>query len=201
MENMRTALLLSGGMDSIAIAYWKKPEVAITIAYGQSAAQAEVRAAGAVCEALGIEHHIIEADLRALGSGDMAGRAASELAPVSEWWPFRNQMLVTLAAMKAVALNVNSLLIGTLRTDGMHADGTPDFLAAMNAVLACQEGAITLAAPAIELSGAQLIKASGVPPDVLGWAHSCHVANEACGMCRGCAKHYEVLEELGVDPY
>jgi len=151
MESMRTALLLSGGMDSIAIAYWKKPEVAITVAYGQCAAQAEVRAAGAVCEALGIEHHIIDADLRALGSGDMAGRAASELAPVSEWWPFRNQMLVTLAAMKAVALNVNTLLIGTLRTDGIHADGKPEFLAAMSAVLACQEGAIALAAPAIEL--------------------------------------------------
>lgn len=198
---MKTALLLSGGMDSIAIAYWKKPELAITVAYGQCAEQAEIRAAAAVCEALGIEHHIIESNLRALGSGDMAGGAASALAPVSEWWPFRNQMLVTLAAMKAVALNVSRLLIGTLRTDGVHADGTPKFLAAVNAVLACQEGAIALEAPAIELSGAELIKASGVPADVLAWAHSCHVANEACGLCRGCAKHYQVLEELGVDPY
>ncbi|WP_084152406.1 7-cyano-7-deazaguanine synthase [Burkholderia sp. A1] len=198
---MRTALLLSGGMDSIAIAYWKKPEVAITVAYGQRAAVAEVRAAAAVCDALGIEHHVIEADLSALGSGDMAGRAASDLAPVSEWWPFRNQMLVTLAAMKAVAINVNALLIGTLRTDGMHADGKPEFLAAMNAVLACQEGAISLAAPAIHLSGAELVQASGVPAEVLAWAHSCHVSNEACGMCRGCEKHYSVLKELGVEPY
>ncbi|MFP3801309.1 7-cyano-7-deazaguanine synthase [Paraburkholderia sp. SIMBA_027] len=198
---MRTALLLSGGMDSIAIAYWKKPEVAITIAYGQCASRAEVRAASAACEVLGIEHHVIEADLQALGSGDMAGRAASELAPVSEWWPFRNQMLVTLAAMKAVAIDVDKLLIGTLRTDGVHADGTTEFLAAMNAVLACQEGAIALEAPAIELSGAELVKVSGVPREVLAWAHSCHVANEACGICRGCAKHYSVLEELGVAPY
>jgi 7-cyano-7-deazaguanine synthase len=198
---MKTALLISGGMDSVAIAYWLRPEVGITVAYGQRAATAEVRAAAQVCEVLGIEHHVIEADLSALGSGDMAGKAPAELAPVSEWWPFRNQMLVTLAAMKASALGVNRLLIGTLRTDGVHADGKPEFLETMSAVLRCQEGEISLEAPAILLTGAELIKTSGVPSDVLAWAHSCHVANEGCGMCRGCRKHYETLEELGLEPY
>ncbi|KXU89792.1 7-cyano-7-deazaguanine synthase [Paraburkholderia monticola] len=198
---MKTALLLSGGMDSVAIAYWMRPEVGITVAYGQRAAEAEVRAAAAVCEALNIEHHVIDADLSALGSGDMAGSAPAALAPVSEWWPFRNQMLITLAAMKAVSLDVNRLLIGTLRTDGMHADGTQEFIAAINALLRCQEGAISLEAPAIGLTGPELITASGVPADLLAWAHSCHVANEACGMCRGCRKHYETLGELGFEPY
>lgn len=198
---MRTALLLSGGMDSTAIAYWLRPEVGITVAYGQRAAIAEVRAAAEVCRVLGIAHHVIEADLSALGSGDMAGTAPGSLAPVSEWWPFRNQMLVTLAAMKATAIDVSKILIGTLRTDGVHADGKPEFLQAMNAVLRCQEGAISLEAPAIHFSGAELIKASEVTPDVLSWAHSCHVANESCGMCRGCRKHYETLEELGLEPY
>jgi len=198
---MRTALLLSGGMDSIAIAYWKRPDIGVTIAYGQRAADAETRAAAAVCDTLGIEHHVITADLSALGSGDMAGIAPATLAPVSEWWPFRNQMLVTLAAMKMVALNVSTLMIGTLRTDGAHADGTPHFIEAMGRLLVCQEGAIRLEAPAISLSAAELIKTSTVPPDVLAWAHSCHVANEACGLCRGCRKHYETLQELGLDPY
>lgn len=198
---MRTALLLSGGMDSVAIAYWLRPEVGITVAYGQRAAQAEVRAAAEVCKALGIEHYVIEANLSALGSGDLAGTAPATLAPVSEWWPFRNQMLITLAAMKAVTLDVNKLLIGSLRTDGAHADGKLEFVSAMSAVLRCQEGEMTLEAPAIKLSGAELIKTSGVPTGLLAWAHSCHVANEACGMCRGCRKHYETLEELGFDPY
>lgn len=198
---MKTALLLSGGMDSIALAYWKRPEVCITVSYGQRAARAEARAAAAVCEALNIEHHVIEADLSALGSGDMAGQAPAELAPVSEWWPFRNQMLITLAAMKAVALNVSKLSIGTLRTDGVHADGKVEFIEAMNSLLRCQEGEITLDAPAIKLSGPELIKASGIPADLLAWSHSCHVANEACGLCRGCRKHYETLEELGLEPY
>ena len=96
---MKTALLLSGGMDSIAIAWWRRPELAITVDYGQRPALAELRAAASAAEAMGIEHLTVKADLSALGSGDMAGAEPLSLAPVTEWWPFRNQMLVTLAAI------------------------------------------------------------------------------------------------------
>jgi len=95
----RTAVLLSGGMDSVSVAYMRRPPVAITIDYGQLAAAGEVRAAAAVAEALGMRHEVVEVDLRPLGSGDMVGRTPLSVAPVTEWWPFRNQMLVTLAAM------------------------------------------------------------------------------------------------------
>jgi len=198
---MKAALLLSGGMDSIAIAYWLRPQCAITVDYGQKPAAAELRAASAVSTALGIDHHVIVADLSALGSGDMAGSAALSVAALSEWWPFRNQMLLTLGAMRAVALGVNRLLIGTLATDGGHADGRSEFVEAMDRVLRAQEGAISLEAPAINLTAAQLIRESGVPMEILAWAHSCHVSDYACGLCRGCRKHYETLAELGVEPY
>jgi len=201
MANLRTALLLSGGMDSIAIAFWKRPELAITIDYGQRAALAEIRAAEAVADDIGIELQIIRADLGHLGSGDMAGNQAANVAPVPEWWPFRNQMLITLAAMKAIPLGVERLLIGTLKTDRQHADGTPAFVHGMNEVLRMQEGAITIEAPAIELSASELVRTSGVSMDILAWAHSCHVGEHACGMCRGCRKHYETMAELGVGPY
>ncbi len=198
---MRAALLLSGGMDSIAIAYWRKPQLAVTIDYGQRPAQGEIRAAEAVAAALAIEHHVITANLSALGSGDMAGTDALKVAPVSEWWPFRNQMLVTLAAMKTIALGATSLLIGTLKTDKHHADGTPQFVDALRELLKMQEGGMILEAPAIRMSAPELIRASGVPMEVLAWAHSCHVGEYACGLCRGCRKHYETLKELGEAPY
>jgi len=188
-------------MDSIAIAYWRRPEAAITIDYGQRPAAAELRAATTVAQALAIEHHVVRADLSALGSGDMAGAEALSLAPVPEWWPFRNQMLITLGAMKAVAIGVDRLLIGTLRTDDVHADGRRAFLTAIDTVLRLQEGALTLEAPAIGLSAVELVRTSGTPMEILGWAHSCHVSDYACGLCRGCQKHYETLAELGVDPY
>ncbi len=197
----RTAILLSGGMDSTAIAYLHRPSVAFTINYGQLPAAGEIRAASAVADALKIEHEIIRVDLREIGSGDMAGQRALDVAPVPEWWPFRNQMLVTLAAMRAISLGVDSLLIGTVRGDDSHADGRHEFICAMDTVLKLQEGGLRLKAPAIELTASELIRLSRVPSELLSWAHSCHVSEYACGTCRGCQKHRITYETIGPTPY
>lgn len=193
---MRTALLLSGGMDSLSIAWWRRPDVAITLDYGQVAAPAEIEASRQVCRELDIEHHVLDVDCSALGSGDMAGAPASALAPATEWWPYRNQLLVTLAAMKAIGLGVRHLLIGTVASDDAHADGTRGFVDRLSALLAMQEGGMTLEAPAIELTTVGLIRVAGVPPPFLAWAHSCHRATVACGACRGCNKYFEVLHDI-----
>lgn len=197
----RTAILLSGGMDSTAVAYWRRPSLAITVDYGQVSAAGELRAAAAVADELGMEHEIIQADLQALGSGDLAGRAAIDIAPIPEWWPFRNQMLITLAAMRGVALDVTRLLIGTVKSDSSHGDGRCEFIAAMDNVLKLQEGGLRLEAPAKDLTAVELIHTSAIPREVLAWAHSCHVAEYACGVCRGCCKHYETYEALGIPGY
>ncbi len=198
---MSAALLLSGGMDSVAIAYWKRPEFAVTIDYGQLAAPAEVRAATAVCEMLGIAHRVVRANLAALGSGDMAGRPKIGVAPLSEWWPYRNQMVVTLAAMAVIPLGVTRLMIGTLGTDGEHVDGQPAFIERLDGLLRMQEGGMSLEAPAIGMSAAELVQRAGVPIDVLAWSHSCHRSDYACGECGGCRKHYRTMEAIGAGPY
>lgn len=198
---MKTALLLSGGMDSTAIAFWKRPAIAVTIDYGQLPAPAEIRASAAVCDALGIEHRVISVDLSEFGSGDMAGRPQLEVSSLTEWWPFRNQMLITIAAMAVLRDGVTELMIGTLRTDSGHVDGTPEFVESTNRLLSMQEGGMRLTAPAIELTATDLIKASKVPWPILGWAHSCHSSEYACGECGGCRKHYRTMEAMGVEPY
>lgn len=193
---MKTGLLLSGGMDSLCIAWWKRPEVAVTIDYGQLSADAEVAAATAICRQAGIEHHVISVDCRALGSGDMAGEPPSLHAPATDWWPYRNQLLVTLAAKRALALGVVHLLVGTVQSDGSHRDGTSEFIEALSRLLSVQEGGITVEAPAIHLSTVELVHLSGVTPGQLAWAHSCHKSNVACGNCRGCNKYFDVLKVL-----
>lgn len=198
---MRSALLLSGGMDSIAIAFWKRPDLTVTVDYGQVPARAELRAAASAAADLGIPNLVVRADLSALGSGDLAGRRELGIAPRPEWWPYRNQMLVTLAAMASIPHGVTRLLVGSLATDRHHADGRPEFVEALGALLALQEGGMTLEAPAIAMDAAQLVRESRVPPELLAWAHSCHVANEACGECGGCRKHYRTMAALGVAPY
>lgn len=191
---MTTAL--SGGMDSICLAVWKRPESAITIDYGQLAASAEIGAAAQICAELDIEHHVVRVDCRALGSGDMAGRSPDVLAPASDWWPYRNQLLITLAAMTAVSKGISRLLLGTVRSDNGHQDGTADFVRAISTALAIQEGGIIVDAPAIDMTTVELARTAGVPLALLSWAHSCHRSDVACGDCRGCNKYFDVLREL-----
>src|SRR3546814_5262780 len=188
-------LLLSGGMDSVAIAWWKRPNIAYTIDYGQKPAAGEIAAARAVCNTLNIPQRVISVDCSALGSGDMAGIHPASVAPVSEWWPFRNQLLITLAAMAAVTDGVGELMLGALSTDGLHADGRLEFIQGISALLELQEGTIRVSAPAIHLDASALIQASRITHEILAWAHSCHTANEACGDCHGCRKHFHTRSE------
>lgn len=196
---MKTGLLFSGGMDSLSLLWWKRPDTALTIDYGQLAAKAEISAASTVCKQLGIPHHTLHVNCRELGSGDMAGSQSHKVAPETDWWPYRNQLLITLAAMKALPLEINCLWLGTVKSDEVHIDGTPQFIESISNLLSLQEGNLIVDAPAIKLSTIELIQASGIPAKLLAWAHSCHKANIPCGNCRGCNKYYQTFEILGYD--
>lgn len=197
-QNLKTGLLLSGGMDSLSIAWWKRPQWAVTIDYGQKAAAAEKLSAVQICKDLSIEHEVITVDCSALGSGDMAHAAPDAHATTSDWWPYRNQLLITLACMRAISRGVQTLYIGTVKSDGgSHRDGTPEFVSRMDGLLAYQEGALHIVAPAIKYTTAELVRVAGVPSGLLAWAHSCHKAEIACGNCRGCNKYLATFAELG----
>src|SRR5271165_886721 len=114
---MKRLLLLSGGMDSIALAWMLRPDLSLTIDYGQRAAEGEIRAAAAVSCELGLLHQVLHVDCSSLGSGDMAGTPPSDFAHVPEWWPFRNQLLITMAAAVAVNENFDTVVIGTVAND------------------------------------------------------------------------------------
>lgn len=198
---MERALLLSGGMDSTALAWAIRPQLAVTIDYGQRAAHGEIRAATAVCEALGLRQRVIQVDCHALGSGDMAGTQPCAVAPVSEWWPYRNQLLITMAAAIAIQEGITILSLGVVSSDGCHADGRLEFFEAMRGVLRAQEGGLELEVPAIHESTPELCRRVAIPFEILAWAHSCHVSEHACGRCRGCNKHRSAMRELGYDEY
>lgn len=187
-------------MDSIAIAWWKRPRWAVTIDYGQKAAAAEKLAAAQVCKEIGIEHEVITVDCSTLGSGDMAHSAPDARATTSDWWPFRNQLLITLTCMRAITREVHILYIGTVKSDGEnHRDGALEFVSRMDGLVAYQEGGLRVAAPAIDQTTAELVRMAEVPSGLLAWAHSCHKADIACGECRGCNKYLATYAELGLE--
>jgi 7-cyano-7-deazaguanine synthase len=193
---MSELLLLSGGIDSMALAAWRKPAVCLTIDYGQRPSKGEIIAATQACRDLNLSHEVLTAPVSSLGSGDLSvGRSAH--SPHSDFWPFRNQYLITLAGMMAMNYGCHAVVIGTVSTDRRHADGSPNFVKAMNQLLVLQEGSLRLLAPASDLTSAELVLQSGIPRSTLAWSHSCHVGDIACGTCAGCEKHQEVIEVLG----
>lgn len=176
-----------------------RPEHCVHVDYGQIPAEAELRAAAQVAVDLGLPFTSLAVPAGQVGAGLMSAEAADGL-PVDvspEWWPFRNQLLITLAAAWAVQRGFEVVIIGTVASDGArHADGTRDFLTRIDDLLAVQEGHLRVEAPAAGMSSAELITTSGVTDAVLGWTHSCHRANFPCGACPGCVKRQEVLQQL-----
>ncbi|MCX6398309.1 MAG: 7-cyano-7-deazaguanine synthase [Propionibacteriales bacterium] len=210
-------LLLSGGIDSTALAAWVQPAAALFIDYGQRPASSEARAARAVAQALGIPFDRIHIDLSMLGSGlllDDAAQAldattgAAAIAPSPEWWPLRNQLLCSIAAAWALSARppagerIDTVLTATVASDAArHVDGTSQFYEALDAVTRMQEGNIRVLAPVASLSAEEVVRLSGVPESILGWTHSCHRGLTPCASCPGCWKREQVLTGLGILGY
>ena len=191
------ALLFSGGVESTCLAVMTRPDLAVTVDYGQVCAPGEIRAAKHIASLIGMSHRVIEISLGHLGSGEMTGIPSDAAAGrVPEHWPFRNQMLLTVAAMALADCDLRELIIGTVLTDRVHNDGTPDFLSAMERLLQTQLADFRLSAPASTITTDDLVRRSGVGRDLLGWTFSCHRAEVACGACRGCNKSLELFARL-----
>jgi 7-cyano-7-deazaguanine synthase len=173
-----------------------RPEQTLTIDYGQVSAAGEIRAASAISAVLGLAHAVLRIDCSAIGSGLLAGREQVALAPVPEWWPFRNQLLLTLAAAWAIPRGLGTLIAGSVASDGVHVDGTAQFYAAAGRLLEMQEGGIAVSTPAIEMTSEELLNTAQVPAGLLGFTHSCHRSDMACGLCPGCLKRSAVLERV-----
>ena len=109
------ALLFTGGLDSTALAYKERPDLCITIDYGQQPAPGEIRAAKAIAAELSLRHEVIRVDASAVGSGLLAGAShLSEQMP-PEWWPYRNQLLITIAAARLAREDGGTIIVGTVR--------------------------------------------------------------------------------------
>lgn len=187
-------LLFSGGIDSTSLAWMERPDRLAFVDYGQIPAAGEQRASEAIAAELGIRLDVLRADLRHFGAGTMAGIAnGGSSAP--EFWPFRNQMLITLAAM-AYSQVAEEIIIGTVRSDRQHPDGRAPFIRAIGSALKSQSS-IRVRAPAAKDQTYTLVARSGVPAHLLAWTFSCHTGEWACGQCRGCHKHAQVRQRIG----
>jgi 7-cyano-7-deazaguanine synthase len=183
-------LLLSGGIESTCVAYWKRPQLCVTIDYGQPSAEMEIETASTISKALSLRHRTI---IASAGKKFTFSEYKKKSRKNPEFWPYRNQLLATITVINLFGTSAKCLWFGTVKSDNKFLDGSKNFFRKMNSLTSFQEGGMRIEAPAIELSTEKLIDVSKTPRSILGATFSCHRGNTACGDCPGCRKQRDVL--------
>ncbi len=214
-------VLLSGGLDSATVLAIARAQGfachCLSLDYGQRH-RAELQAAERVAHALGAAaHRTVRLDLAQFGGSALTDAAIS--VPVDgaqpgipvTYVPARNTIMLSLALAWAEVLDSRHIFVGVNAVDySGYPDCRPEYIAAFErmanlATKAAVEGqTLTVAAPLIDLSKADIIRQGSALGVDYGLTVSCYQADEqgrACGACESCRLRREGFATAGVaDP-
>lgn len=218
----RAVVLLSGGLDSTTALAMARAEGfdchALTVRYGQLHA-CELDAAARVAAALGaVEHRVLALDLAPLARSALTspGVEVPKDRPMDEigapgdvpatYVPARNTVLLALALAWAETLGATDIFVGVNVLDASgYPDCRPAFVDAFQALarVATRDGDVTIRAPLIAMTKAEII-AAGMRLGVdYALTHSCYdpAGDRACGRCDACQLRKKGFADAGVpDP-
>ncbi len=217
----RAVVLLSGGLDSATILAIARCEGytchALSVDYGQRHS-AELEAAVRVAMALGAsEHRVVDVDLGQFGGSaltdtaiDVPMRGVQPGIPAT-YVPARNTVMLSLALAWAEVLGAHDIFVGVNAVDySGYPDCRPEYIAAFEAMAnlatkAAVEGArLSIHAPLIALSKAEIIRRGSALGVDYGLTVSCYQADDsgaACGLCDSCRLRRAGFEAAGLpDP-
>jgi 7-cyano-7-deazaguanine synthase len=198
-------VLLSGGLDSATVLATAVRQgyqcYALSVDYGQRH-HAELAAAQRVAQALGAtEHRVVNIDLTGFGGSSLTDsriEVPQQLAAgiPSTYVPARNTIMLSLALAWAEVLQAQHIFIGVNAVDySGYPDCRPPFIEAFErmanlATKAAVEGhAMTIHAPLLHLSKAEIIRQGMALGVDYALTVSCYQADEqgrACGVCDSC---------------
>lgn len=217
-------VLLSGGLDSATVLALARAEgyrtIALSFRYGQRH-QLELERARLIAQALNAaEHRIVDIDLAAFGGSALTtdipvpkGRPADALAegiPIT-YVPARNTIFLSFALALAEVAGAEAIFIGVNALDySGYPDCRPEYLQAFEALanLATKAGVeghgVTIKAPLIDLTKAEIIRRGTELGVDYGLTLSCYDPDEAgraCGGCDSCQLRRRGFAEAGMaDP-
>ena len=214
-------VLLSGGLDSATVVALAREQgfdcYCLSVEYGQRHV-AELEAARRVATALDArQHRVLHMDMNQFG-GSALTDASIEVPtggvqpgiPVT-YVPARNTIMLSLAMAWAEVLDAADIFVGVNAVDySGYPDCRPEFIKAFEtmanlATKAAVEGRkLTIHAPLIDLSKADIIRAGSRLGVDYGLTVSCYQADaegRACGVCDSCRLRREGFTAAGVaDP-
>lgn len=215
---MKTAVLLSGGLDSTVLLGQAVLEfggdnvLAISVNYRQRHAR-ELQAAERVAAHYSTPRLVV--DLTGWGSSIAGSSQTDPSVAVPEGHyaeesmkatvvPYRNAVMIACAAGIAVSRGCSALYYAAHSGDhAIYPDCRPEFVEAMARLLAVSDWSpVRLAAPFVGIDKAEIVRrgaAFGVP---MGLTWSCYKGGEKhCGKCGTCVERREAFALAGVaDP-
>lgn len=221
---MNAVVLLSGGLDSSTVLAMAKERGftphALSFSYRQRH-QSELGCAKLIAEAAGVDHKIVNINLRAFGGSALTDDAIDVPTDRDEatmgadipvtYVPARNTVFLSFALAYAETLGAFDIFAGVNAMDySGYPDCRPEFIAAFEAMCnlatkaGVEGGKYTIHTPIIEMTKQQIIAEGlrlGVP-----YQHtsSCYQPDEhgrACGVCDSCILRQKGFAANGVvDP-
>lgn len=205
MTKKNAVVLLSGGLDSATVLAMARAQgyecYALSVDYGQRH-HSELEAAARVAKMLGAkEHRVVHIDLTGFGGSALTDnniavpQQPGEGIPTT-YVPARNTIMLSLALAWAEVLQSQDIFIGVNAVDySGYPDCRPAFIEAFErmanlATKAAVEGhALTVHAPLLHLSKAEIVRQGSALGVDYAQTVSCYQADEqghACGVCDSC---------------
>jgi len=218
----KSLVLFSGGIDSTTALYWALAKgrdlQALTFDYGQRH-NVEVRLARRTARKAGVPQTVLKIDLGQVGGSALTDKAIElprykKLAemkpgPPATYVPFRNGILLALAAAWAEARGIPEIVCGFNIIDSPdYPDTRRSFVRAMEkAVNAGTKAAfggekIKITAPFVQMKKSEIIRLGLSLGADYSHSVSCYAGGEIpCGACSSCLLRERAFAEAGVpDP-
>lgn len=207
-----SAIIVSGGMDSITLLYDHKDEIALGISfdYGSNHNAREIPFAKMHCERLGIKHITINLDFMhqyfksSLLDGAEAipeGHYADDNMK-STVVPFRNGIMLAIAIGIAESNNLDQVFIANHGGDHtIYPDCRPEFINAIDtAATAGTYNNVKVIAPYTKITKSDIARIGKRLGIDYAETWSCYKGGEVhCGKCGTCVERKEALAEAGIE--
>lgn len=207
-----SAIIVSGGMDSITLLYDHKDEIALGISfdYGSNHNAREIPFAKMHCERLGIKHITINLDFMhqyfksSLLDGAEAipeGHYADDNMK-STVVPFRNGIMLAIVIGIAESNNLDQVFIANHGGDHtIYPDCRPEFINAIDAAAtAGTYNNVKVIAPYTKITKSDIARIGKRLGIDYAETWSCYKGGEVhCGKCGTCVERKEALAEAGIE--
>lgn len=207
-----SAIIVSGGMDSITLLYDRKDEIALGISfdYGSNHNAREIPFAKMHCERLGSKHITINLDFMhqyfksSLLDGAEAipeGHYADDNMK-STVVPFRNGIMLAIAIGIAESNNLDQVFIANHGGDHtIYPDCRPEFINAIDAAAtAGTYNNVKVIAPYTKITKSDIARIGKRLGIDYAETWSCYKGGEVhCGKCGTCVERKEALAEAGIE--